>query len=296
MRIIAQRLAPSVVAIISVVAIAGSGPNADAAGMPPSPAGPERRGAPDDLSKIADGYRLGPGSDARRIATRHEAPAIRWNSRVSEIDDAVLFVWMFEGRPIAAATFLQQRNIGIYHEFQSLTTGPVQAEREGRVIWDSKSPGIAFAPVSGAPAPADTPARRMIQMREMSQDFRAEAIKGPPFYPRDSVAVFRLLPTPLLRYGGGDRDHDRPEEARDGAIFAFVQGTDPEVLLILEARAHAGGSRWEYAFARMNGWVLKGWHREKEVWSVPRQHPGHDPIQPYFVAGPFPIAGDRKDR
>jgi hypothetical protein len=59
------------------------------------------------------------------------------------------------------------------------------------------------------------------------------------------VAFPRLLAKPLLSY------HERPE--RDGAIFAFVQDTDPEVLLILENRAHGDGTRWEFAIAPMNG-------------------------------------------
>jgi hypothetical protein len=89
-----------------------------------------------------------------------------------------------------------------------------------------------------------------------------------------------------LRYG----DSKRPE--LEGAIFAFVQGTDPEVLLILENRARGIKTGWEFALAPMTGWGVKGWYDEQEVWSVERQHPAADPARPYFVAGPFPTNDD----
>ena len=46
---------------------------------------------------------------------------------------------------------------------------------------------------------------------------------------------------PVLRY--------QPEQgdAADGAIFVFAVATDPEALLMLEARRHSGALRWEYA-------------------------------------------------
>jgi hypothetical protein len=127
-------------------------------------------------------------------------------------------------------------------------------------------------------------------MKAMAEDFRTEAIKEPPFYAKHSVYKFRLLPRPLYRYN----DPQHPE--REGAIFAFVQDTDPEVLLILENRPHGSETRWEFALAPMTGWQLTGWHKDQEVWSIRNRHPAHDPSQAYFVAGPFPIEeafGDR---
>ena len=59
------------------------------------------------------------------------------------------------------------------------------------------------------------------------------------------------------------------------------------MLLILETRAHADGTRWEFAIAPMNGWPLIAWHKALKVWSIGHQHPGNDPTQTYFVAGPF---------
>jgi hypothetical protein len=38
----------------------------------------------------------------------------------------------------------------------------------------------------------------------------------------------------------------------DGAVFAFVQGTDPETLLMVEARKTGDAWQRQFAFARMN--------------------------------------------
>ena len=53
----------------------------------------------------------------------------------------------------------------------------------------------------------------------------------------------RLLPQPLYRYESTDPD------VLDGAVFAFVTsaGTDPEAILVLEARKDPGASapKWQ---------------------------------------------------
>ena len=51
-------------------------------------------------------------------------------------------------------------------------------------------------------------------------------------------------------------------------VVAFVQATDPEVLLILEARRDDASHQWQYGFARMTSRALRASHKEHEVWSV----------------------------
>lgn len=63
----------------------------------------------------------------------------------------------------------------------------------------------------------------------------------------DSVTRrLRGLPQPIFRYGSRD------PEVLDGAIFAFVEGTEPELLLAIEARKTANGFEWQYAIGRLN--------------------------------------------
>jgi hypothetical protein len=87
--------------------------------------------------------------------------------------------------------------------------------------------------------------------------------------------VLRLLPTPLYRY-----DPKESETAvsflKDGALFAFVMGTDPEVILLLEAVERDGKSSWQFAFARATGWGAEASLGDKVVWSV-KPDTGRDP-------------------
>ena len=60
------------------------------------------------------------------------------------------------------------------------------------------------------------------------------------------------------------------EEAKcvDGAIFGFTQGTDPQGLLLFEARRNGETYRWHYAFARMATGSVAAKYGEKEIFSV----------------------------
>lgn len=75
---------------------------------------------------------------------------------------------------------------------------------------------------------------------------------------------------------------------RDGAVFAFCQDTDLEVLLLIEERGEGKKDAWHFAFAPMTGWAAKAWRARATVSSQSRLHPGTDPKQPYFVVGPVP--------
>src|SRR5206468_1146035 len=56
----------------------------------------------------------------------------------------------------------------------------------------------------------------------------------------------RLLTRPLYRHASNDPN------VSDGALFVFVQGTDPEAALLIEARLDERGQlAWQYALARM---------------------------------------------
>ena len=86
----------------------------------------------------------------------------------------------------------------------------------------------------------------------------------------------RLLPTPLYRYPAAKSG------VIDGALFTFVTtaGTDPEVLLLIEAKVADGKASWEFACGRFSDKSLYVQRRGKEVWSLPRSDENtwlHDP-------------------
>lgn len=84
---------------------------------------------------------------------------------------------------------------------------------------------------------------------------------------------------PLYRY-------EEPKgDLLDGALFTFVQGTDPQVLLLIEARRDdSGKASWQYALARLNGITLRAFYNDRKVWEAPELpwEVIHDRSQPYF--------------
>jgi hypothetical protein len=75
--------------------------------------------------------------------------------------------------------------------------------------------------------------------------------------------------------------------ADDGALFAFVVGTDPELLLLIEAQ----DDQWQYAVARLNRDAIEVLLDDAVIATWP--HLGNellDSTQPYFmmIASPAP--------
>lgn len=69
----------------------------------------------------------------------------------------------------------------------------------------------------------------------------------------------------------------------DGALFAFVHGTDPEVFVMVEAREAQGKYRWHYALAPMTAYALKVSSKGSEIWSSPHHKGPSRPDEPYFI-------------
>jgi len=232
------------------------------------------------LTKFAAGYTL--KLENGRVAEMRQDSAFRWSNPPADTKDAALFFWIADDRPVAVGTMIWYPKIGFVHEFQSLALESLTAERGGEKVWRPTTPGIKFAPLSDAPRPEATEAKRLVQMKTFAARFRAEVVKGPPAFPEGSVWQLRLLPKPLIRYGNPER------LARDGAIFAYCQDTDPDVFLVLEARGEGKDAAWHYAVGPMTGWEATGWWGDKLVWSQKHLNGANDPKLPYFVTGPFP--------
>jgi len=184
-----------------------------------------------------------------------ETPVLKWSNTYNVPCYGSVFIWTCAGRPAVIgsiyrfATTTKTMNA----EFHSLLETPLTAERNGRVEWQPAEPGVVFRAVDGAPAPAATPSKRLTQMRDIARDFSAELTTV-----LKKTHRLRLMTQPLVRY-------EAPElEVSDGAIFTLSRETDPEVLILLEARA----GRWEYALARLNGGTIIARFKDKEVWRV----------------------------
>jgi hypothetical protein len=177
----------------------------------------------------------------------------------------VFVIWASKGRPEASASVYPWAG-HIAHELVSLSRDARLVARDGdEVIWAPQAPGVAFRELAGVPAPAETPAARLRQMRDLADRFKVTMTGWKPS--KTDREELRLLPKPLYRYEPGEAtEGDRGWI--DGGVFAFVQGTDPEAVLLLEAVRQGGRPRWQYAFARATAAGLEARLDRALVWEV----------------------------
>lgn len=202
-------------------------------------------------------------------------PLLRWTNPVSSVPDGALFLWLDErSRPsIAAQVFIAARTKDLWlHEFQSLSTNTFVVKRDTNRVWFPDRAGVEMKPLLEAAVPAKSKVGRLAQMRELAKRFEAvDDFEG------KSRWELRLLTTPLHRYG------DEKEDLVDGALFAYAHGTDPEVLLLLEARRNGDSLAWRYGLAPMTGYALQVKDRGQVVWSAEHRQPPFKPTEPFMI-------------
>ncbi len=180
-------------------------------------------------------------------------PLFRFNNPIRKVHDATLWRWGSKGRPVALLKVVKygdrarlgkggHRGLGV----TSLSPNTVRVRFPDGSIWESRTPGVKLNPLSEMAEPAAKDRLRLNQMKEALRRFSATKRA----LPTDTPTHLRILPTPLLRY------EDMDSGLRDGALFSLTDGTSPELILVLEIRANAGGDAgWYYGFGRTGGGI-----------------------------------------
>lgn len=218
------------------------------------------------------------GDDDPAKAALVEQPLLRWSNPTAGSVYGEVFLWTVDGRPAAVASIYRW-----YHpfkdstvEFVSVSQQAIEAKEPERSQWKTKTPGTRFSDLAAAPLPAESARARLSQMRSLAREFTTELAdkRGGD----EVVRKLRLLDQPVYRY------ESPSHKVIDGGLFAFVEGTDPEVWLILEAVESQGSRTWRFALARMNidairvrrgESVVQAWEGLREAWS--------DRSQPYVM-------------
>ena len=199
-------------------------------------------------------------ADEPQKLTLEIEPLLRWTNPVRGTTDGAVFVWTSKGCPEVIAGIYKWRGQAsepdMEYEFKTLSQCTIVAARLGQTVWTPRRNDVVREPIAAAPPPDDAPATRLRQMRALAREFTAVQEKP------NNTSELRLLTQPIFRYASTRSD------VLDGAIFAFAEATDPEVLLLIEARATDTGYEWQRAFARMTSLPLRARYKNREVWSV----------------------------
>ncbi len=233
----------------------------------------------DYMKGVASSYRFALDGDRSGPLRLQSDPAFRMGKQsADDVLDGAIFFWAGdEGRPEAVAQIFEVKNADgpgghWVQEFISISPGTFASDRDGRPSWNPRKPGVEFRPIPGAPKPADSQAARSRQMRALALEFHVS-----DNFKNKGWSGLRLLPTPVARFG-------KPGSGvLDGALFTFALATDPEAFVFIEAREANGGLEWQYAFAPMGCFEMKGTHKGKVVWEVPYKKDAYDPSRTYFV-------------
>lgn len=214
-----------------------------------------------------------------RKLTLHDEPVLRFSNPVGGVPDGIVVMWKDGERPAVFAQVFQIKDGRWLHECQSLSATPFQMQSGDKVFWQPKEAAESFRSLDGAPAPAPTAGRRLVQMKAIAAEFTAaDDFKINSTDQETTRHELRLLPTPIYRY------EDKKAGIADGAAFAFVHGTDPEVFLVLESRTSKNGkSDWQYTLAPMTCWAVSVKHHDREVWSVPERLNKSTPTSLYHI-------------
>lgn len=208
-------------------------------------------------------------------------PILRYSDNSRFNNESTLWIWTSGGRPtaIAAIEYYPRHPKGPQwlYEIASLSPQRIAAEREPELRWTAKEPGLKQHVLEDAKPIADKATRRLSQMKEMCRRFTAH----------ESAVVegrveLRLMSSPLHRYS------DSAAGVVDGAIFAFANGTNPEVLLVLEANDNKDAPPWHYSLVQMTGGAVAVELDEKEIWQRGEADP--PAVRDSYVNGWLPDA------
>jgi hypothetical protein len=231
--------------------------------------------------KEVETYSLAVESAPDRPLELKKEPVFEWLNPARNTQQGAVFLWLHDGRPAALACIFSsphERLPGrrINHELHALDPDKLLVKRDAYNQWKPQA-GLARKELPDAPAPATTAGARLLQMRRLAQEFSGHSVD------RDGQRwELRLLATPLYRYPAAKTG------VVDGALFALMSsaGTDPEVLLLLEAKQDGDKLRWQYALGRFSDLELRVRRKGKEVFaSVPSEtNPfPHDPLHLYRI-------------
>jgi hypothetical protein len=238
--------------------------------------------------ELAERYEFYAGADLKTRLKMEVKPLLVYSNPIRGDVYGNVFVWTLRGQPALIGAFYDYRSEGhLTTELHLLANAGTVGRRDGETFWSPDEAGIQFQPFAEAPQPADSATARGRQMRELARRFKVERD-----HPEQGKGEVRLLPQPIYRFPADQ------EDLLDGAIFAFVEGTDPEAYLVLEAARSQEKPRWRYALARMNivpfTATLDGeqvWHVGEVSWDTV-----FDKQTPYAIVWESPLRGLKRTK
>lgn len=203
--------------------------------------------------------RIEPGDRRPQLV---ESPVFRYDDKLRAFLDATLWVWTDQGRPVAFEKIeaMDSQPASWQYCFTSVSAPLLSVAWDGGPRYRTTEPGVEFRPLPNGPAVAAVAAHRKRQAKELIREFSARILTD---VAGNRSEAMRLLPRPIFEFS-------EPEsKAFRGAVFGMTtNGTNPDLLILLEIDGEEKSLRWNYAAARMTTGGLKVQYRETPVWEA----------------------------
>jgi hypothetical protein len=218
------------------------------------------------------------GDDKWSKVKRIEKPLLLFGDSTRDHDRGSLWAWGEKGRPVALLELFQAHNDRTEWVFSITNTsgGKLRATRAGARWWRENDSDVELKDIPQAPAPAADSTQRQRQMKILAQKFT-----GHEFWnPNNSRYELRRIERPVLTY------QDEAAGVLDGGLFILANGTNPEILLFLEATVDPkdkAKTAWQFLVGRSAHAELHLEYDGKEVFSAPRGYQVAGPNKPYWL-------------
>jgi len=219
---------------------------------------------------------------------RIEKPLLFYGDSTRENDRGSVWGWGEKGRPVALLELFQNVNDRARWVYTICNTSgkKVRARRGGALWWQDNESASELKDIPGAGAPGTEALQRQRQLKQLAQKFT-----GHEFWdPNNSRYELRRLERALYSY------RDEAGGVLEGGLFTLANGTNPEIMLFIEARADPKAdakAAFQYTVGRLSHAELHLEYEGKEVFKSPRGDRLSGPNKPYWL-GLFDTTLDAK--
>jgi hypothetical protein len=205
-----------------------------------------------------------------------DRPLLTYGDSARLNENGTLWAWGKSGRPLALVELYQPTgNANWVHALSLTSTDKVSLKAPVATRWTPEDAQLQPQKISEADPPAAKETQRLRQLKELARRF-----SGHEFWdPDNSRFELRLLVQPVHRYS------DSKAGLQDGAVFILAHGTNPEVLVLIEALGKSvDEARWHCGFARLGSAEMHVELDGKEIWKVDRaMNIVGKPTDPYWL-------------
>jgi hypothetical protein len=223
----------------------------------------------EQMRKLVGALKVEVGPEgSTKAGTLKTDPLLRFDDATRDFYDGSLWLFADGGRPHLLVALERYPEFWAF-ELTLISPPPLSLTNSQGWTWKPRLPAFPDRTVPDA-IPSERSAARKQEMSKVAERFTAKEI-----YRDEGRRELRLMPRPIWQY------QDEKQGVLDGALFALANGTNPEVLLVLEARADKDGKRaWYFGVGRLGAARLEAQLDGKVVWEA-------EPVGPMRSQGPY---------